>query len=121
MDSGKLQPNTNKDCHEEEVPSDLSDRSEDESSDSSEDENDKENVPLIKRNEISKVCEFCKHTFPKFGSREFKKHKPRCKEWHKYVEEDNKTCKECKTEYANNGHCLAHFEGLAYAKVLGRI
>ena len=123
MDSGKLQPNTNKDCHEEEVPSDLSDRSEDESSDSSEDENDKENVPLIKRNEISKVCEFCKHTFPKFGSREFKKHKPRCKEWHKHVEaNDNKTCKLCEKTYKNNGLCLAHFvKGKCHGKKRGMI
>ena len=123
MDSGKLQPNTNKDCHEEEVPSDLSDRSEDECSDSSEDENDKENVPLIKRNEISKVCEFCKHTFPKFGSREFKKHKPRCKEWHKHVEaNDNKTCKLCEKTYKNNGLCLAHFvKGKCHGKKRGMI
>ena len=103
----------NEDFSEVMIPEGISYVSDDENSDSPEDEisdSDKENSPIIKRNGKSKICEFCKHNFPKFRDREFKKHKPRCEKWHTFVEADNKTCKLCEKTYSNNGLCLVHFE-----------
>ena len=103
----------NEDFSEVMIPEGISYVSDDENSDSPEDEisdSDKENSPIIKRNGTSKICEFCKHNFPKFRDREFKKHKPRCEKWHTFVEADNKTCKLCEKTYSNNGLCLVHFE-----------